>query len=1730
MKKILFVPLLTLITVFSFGFIELGLNMGELISSAPEANAQGSCAVPLDIMLLLDASNSMDNGKFNDAKNAARTFVTNLSSNDRAGLVSFDKEAVLRNHLEDEFFIGGFGKNSGSNIEAAIYLAQEELVAHGRIGAKKVIILLSDGRPQSIGLPPNGVDGSDPEVVDPYYPSNQLYGTTGDNVGPIKGRIYSVGRAWDAKTTKGITIHVIAFGNLSNTQFNHQPRVTVEGIASGSGHLHEIATLTEAGLNTIYANIASAECVQAPTINLKANGVDGPLAVVSGTSLGLSWTSTNATSCVASSGWSGTKALSGSESSGSLTSSTTFVITCTGAGGTATDSVQVNIATTPSPTVNLTADGVGGSLTIPYNTDVPLSWFSQNASSCTASASPSYSLWSGGLPSLSGGKYTNSLTQSYTFTITCTGAGGTATDSVTVNVTSPSPVPTVDLTANGVGGTVAITSGTSVNLGWESTNATSCVASSGWSGTKALSGSESSGSLTSSTTFVITCTGAGGTATDSVQVNIATTPSPTVNLTADGVGGSLTIPYNTDVPLSWFSQNASSCTASASPSYSLWSGGLPSLSGGKYTNSLTQSYTFTITCTGAGGTATDSVTVNVTSPSPVPTVDLTANGVGGTVAITSGTSVNLGWESTNATSCVASSGWSGTKALSGTEQTGIITFQKTYTITCTGAGGTASDSVVVTIAVGTLPAVDISANNSNGPITITSGSSAELRWTSANATSCTASGGWSGQKALFSTSEFTGSLTTNKTFIITCANTYGTATDSVTVNVAVVTVPEVDIKANGVGGALTIPYNTPVTLEWTSANVTNCTATAVPGWSGSKPTSGTQQMGNLTSSQTYRITCFANGEVTDFVQVNVAPPLPPPSQPVVDIKANGYDGPITTGYNDDVLLSWSSGNVDSCTAFTSPLNSWWRDAAFLNGAKYVYNLTQSYTFTITCSGSGQQVSDSVVVMVEAPAPTQYNVKAYRQNLNGSLLSGTEARVVVYPNNPITGVPNQTVNPATFSIPSGVNPNELVWRATYPPKRIVSYGVCSYLTGGVECNPSGFNEVSTTLNGSAGIYGGLLGGSSWDTYTRKVVARYADYDLEIYRVDQNSAPISGTQASIDSRKISGVGIDDLENQGPSSSNVFVSPRIPYRAGSSLFKQNAQITDLAGQQESWGVCTYNRGAAPCTPLTYVNFPYSLTPLPNNQPYCNGSLCALNVMNFAQDGKVLRVVVKYGSTLAPQDWEYSLSANPMTIAAGGGATSHVWKYLVNGIGLPITLSEDSVPSGLSVFTITNNPCTPECMNSVLVTASPSIPVGNYTIRLKAAGGGLPDKFVDMPVAVTAYVQPAFNYWLTGSSVVIPRGQTGTTPVTIHLEGGGISQPVTLSPVSVSDKLTLNNPITNNGCNPTCTATLSITVDEDNVLSGTPYPIHLQAETAGLANRSVYVYVTVPIESDDFDYLISADPVEIPVGGSGNGVYSMVNISSGATENVGLAPAMVPGGLNVNSITPTACSPDCSGVVNISVSDGVPLGQHNILLRGVSESGVVHTVQMPVNVVAGTPPPCEGVDCDTPCEGVDCDDDDDDCPGPNCDDGDDDDDDDCPGPNCDDGDDDDDDDCPGPNCDDGDDDDDDDCPGPNCGTGTNPIGPVTCGAFDSSGTQIDTAFVNSFVTWRVIGPEDNGFEYLWNSSDSNLDNRMTREFTVRQGTIGTKTATVTVSNGSDPVSCTVNIIVQVQPVFGEV
>jgi hypothetical protein len=57
----------------------------------------------------------------------------------------------------------------------------------------------------------------------------------------------------------------------------------------------------------------------------------------------------------------------------------------------------------------------------------------------------------------------------------------------------------------------------------------------------------------------------------------------------------------------------------------------------------------------------------------------------------------LTWSSTNATTCLASDGWSGNEATSGTFTTGDLNTSTTYTLTCTGTGGSGSASVTVAV-------------------------------------------------------------------------------------------------------------------------------------------------------------------------------------------------------------------------------------------------------------------------------------------------------------------------------------------------------------------------------------------------------------------------------------------------------------------------------------------------------------------------------------------------------------------------------------------------------------------------------------------------------------------------------------------------------------------------------------------------------------------------------------------------------------------------------------------------------------------------------------------------------------------------------------------------------------------------------------------------------------------------------------------------------------------------
>lgn len=75
-----------------------------------------------------------------------------------------------------------------------------------------------------------------------------------------------------------------------------------------------------------------------------------------------------------------------------------------------------------------------------------------------------------------------------------------------------------------------------------------------------------------------------------------------------------------------------------------------------------------------------------------PTVTLTSN----VASAAAGSFITLSFSSTNATSCTASGGWTGTEPTTSSTVTETLAATTTYTLTCTGPGGSANQSVTVT--------------------------------------------------------------------------------------------------------------------------------------------------------------------------------------------------------------------------------------------------------------------------------------------------------------------------------------------------------------------------------------------------------------------------------------------------------------------------------------------------------------------------------------------------------------------------------------------------------------------------------------------------------------------------------------------------------------------------------------------------------------------------------------------------------------------------------------------------------------------------------------------------------------------------------------------------------------------------------------------------------------------------------------------------------------------------
>jgi hypothetical protein len=213
-------------------------------------------------------------------------------------------------------------------------------------------------------------------------------------------------------------------------------------------------------------------------------------------------------------------------------------------------------------------------------------------------------------------------------------------------------------------------------------------------------------------------------------------------------------------------------------------------------------------CGGGGSSSTDSATTAQattsanTTAAVTPVVSISAT----PTATTVGQVITLSWNVSNpsGSTCTASDAWSGTLATSGTQTvTAGAAGTANYSLTCGAVTNTAS--VVIST-----PPPSPTASLTLAPANINTAQTTVLSWSSANATSCTASGAWSGAKATSGAVTITPGAVGNFTYSLACTGEGGTANASAALSVTAALSNSaaiiVDSGPTGVSGVINVPY------------------------------------------------------------------------------------------------------------------------------------------------------------------------------------------------------------------------------------------------------------------------------------------------------------------------------------------------------------------------------------------------------------------------------------------------------------------------------------------------------------------------------------------------------------------------------------------------------------------------------------------------------------------------------------------------------------------------------------------------------------------------------------------------------------------------------------------------------------------------------------------------------------------------------------------------------------
>lgn len=269
---------------------------------------------------------------------------------------------------------------------------------------------------------------------------------------------------------------------------------------------------------------------------------------------------------------------------------TTYTLKATNSTGSVTRAVVVNVAV-PLPTI--AAFDAAPATVVPGGATT-LSWTVAGATQ--VSLAP-------GIGAVTGTSIVVTPMAATTYTLTATNETGSVMRSITVNVTVPAPV-----IASFAAAPAAVLAGTPVTLSWDATGAEQLSIA---PGIGAVTGTNLVVTPMASTTYVLTATNAGGSATRTAGVTV-TTPEPLPVIGAFAATPASIAPGEATT-LSWTVSGAASVAIAAN------TGGSPGVvTGNSVTVSPNTNTTYTLTATNnTGGSVTQTASVAVVAP-PVP--------------------------------------------------------------------------------------------------------------------------------------------------------------------------------------------------------------------------------------------------------------------------------------------------------------------------------------------------------------------------------------------------------------------------------------------------------------------------------------------------------------------------------------------------------------------------------------------------------------------------------------------------------------------------------------------------------------------------------------------------------------------------------------------------------------------------------------------------------------------------------------------------------------------------------------------------------------------------------------------------------------------------------------------------------------------------------------------------------------------------------------------------------